>query len=288
MRLKKFGAIIGRYGNRIAKGKFLLEGETHHLTVNDGSNHLHGGQKGFDKQLWLVEQTQESGEPSITLSYLSKDGEEGYPGNLKVRVTYKLTDENALEISYEAETDRKTIVNLTHHSYFNLSGEGKTILDHELELDAKKMLPVDSELIPTGELRDVEGTPFDFTLAKLVGKDISAEDEQLQKGSGYDHCWVLHEKHPLPTLKPVATLYHPPTGRLMTVSTDQPGIQLYTGNFLDGKHESKFGGKYERRSALCLETQNFPDSPNRPEFPSCVITQLQTYSTTTSYKFSTK
>ncbi|RZJ70582.1 aldose epimerase family protein [Flavobacterium sp.] len=279
-----FGGIIGRYGNRIAKGKFSLDGKPYQLTVNDGPNSLHGG-KGFDKRVWTAEPI-EGDFPAIKFVYTAKDGEEGYPGNLKVSVTYKLTNENGLEIDYEAESDKKTIVNLTQHSYFNLSGNGKTILDHELVLAADKFLPVDATLIPTGELKPVKGTPFDFTSAKAIGKDIDAADDQLKKGQGYDHCWVFTDAKP--DMKEVGSLYHAASGRLMTVSTNEPAVQFYSGNFLDGTHASKNGGKYEKRSGLCLETQHFPDSPNQPKFPTTTLDAGKKYSSKTVYRFSTK
>jgi len=279
-----FGAIIGRYGNRIAKGKFSLDGKEYQLTLNDGPNSLHGG-KGFDKHVWTAEPI-EGDAPSIKLSYTAKDGEEGYPGNLKVTVTYVLTNENALEIKYEAETDKKTIVNLTQHSYFNLSGKFKTILDHELELKADKFLPVDATLIPTGELKAVAGTPFDFTTAKEIGKDINATDDQLKKGGGFDHCWVFTDSSN--KVKEVASVYHKASGRFMQVYTDQPSIQFYSGNFLDGTKPAKGGGNYEKRSGLCLETQHYPDAPNQAKFPSTVLNPGEKYSTTTIYKFSAK
>jgi aldose 1-epimerase len=279
-----FGAIIGRYGNRIAKGKFSLDGKEYQLTLNDGPNSLHGG-KGFDKHVWTAEPV-EGDAPSIKLSYTAKDGEEGYPGNLKVTVTYVLTNENALEIKYEAETDKKTIVNLTQHSYFNLSGTFKTILDHELEIKADKFLPVDATLIPTGELKAVAGTPFDFTTSKEIGKDINATDDQLKKGGGFDHCWVFTDSSN--KVKEVASVYHKASGRFMQVYTDQPSIQFYSGNFLDGTKASKGGGNYEKRSGLCLETQHYPDAPNQAKFPTTVLNPGEKYSTTTIYKFSAK
>lgn len=279
-----FGGIIGRYGNRIAKGKFTLDGKPYQLTVNDGPNSLHGG-KGFDKRVWTAEPI-EGDQPSIKLSYTAKDGEEGYPGKLKVTVTYTLTNDNALEIDYEAESDKNTIVNLTQHSYFNLSGNGKTILDHDLTLAADKFLPVDATLIPTGELKPVKSTPFDFTSAKAIGKDIEVADDQLKKGQGYDHCWVFTD--PANSLKEVGSLYHAASGRLMTISTTEPAIQFYSGNFLDGTHASKTGGKYEKRSGLCLETQHYPDSPNQPKFPSTTLEAGKKYTSKTVYKFSVK
>lgn len=281
-----FGAIIGRYGNRIAKGKFSLDGKDYQLTVNDGPNHLHGG-KGFDKVVWTAENVEGAENPTLKLTYKSKDLEEGYPGNLTTVVTYTLTNDNALEIAYEAETDKKTIVNLTQHSYFNLSANfSNTILDHQLELKAGKMLPVDATLIPTGELKAVAGTPFDFTTAKEIGKDIKVADDQLKKGLGYDHCWIFDNQHA--GLREVGSLYHKASGRFMQVYTDQPGIQFYSGNFLDGKKASKTGGNYEQRTGLCLETQHYPDAPNRPEFPSVVLNPGEKYQTRTTYKFSVK
>lgn len=279
-----FGAIIGRYGNRVAKGKFTLEGVDYQLPVNDGVNHLHGG-KGFDQRIWKAEIIAED-EPSLKLSYTSVNGEEGYPGNLNVSVIYTLTNNNALEITYEADTDKTTIINLTQHSYFNLSGNFKTILDHSLEIKADKFLPVDSTLIPTGELRTVTGTPFDFTVAKNIGKDIDADNDQLVKGKGYDHCWIFNDtiKH----MKKVAGLHHKESGRYMTVYTDQPAIQFYSGNFLDGTLESKKEAKYEKRSGLCLETQHYPDSPNQKKFPSVVLRAGEVYKTKTIYEFSIK
>jgi len=279
-----FGAIIGRYGNRIAKGKFSLDGKEYQLPLNDGPNSLHGG-KGFDKKVWTAEPV-EGDAPSIKLSYTSKDGEEGFPGNLKVVVTYTLTNDNALKIKYEADTDKKTVVNLTQHSYFNLSGEFKTILDHEVEIKADKFLPVDATLIPTGELKAVAGTPFDFTTAKEVGKDINATDDQVKKGGGFDHCWVFTDSSN--TVKEVASVYHKASGRFMQVYTDQPAIQFYSGNFLDGRNASKTGGNYEKRSGLCLETQHYPDAPNQPKFPTTTLNAGEKYSTTTIYKFSAK
>lgn len=281
-----FGAIIGRFGNRIAKGQFSLDGKKHQLTINDGPNQLHGG-KGFDKVVWTATPVEGAEDPTLKLSYTSKDGEEGYPGTLTTVVTYTLTADNALEIAYEATTDQKTIVNLTQHSYFNLSANfSNTILDHELMMKAGKMLPVDATLIPTGELKSVEGTPFDFTKAKEIGKDINVKDDQLEKGLGYDHCWVFDDQNK--SLKEVATLYHKASGRFMQVYTDQPGIQFYSGNFLDGKKASKTGGNYEKRTGLCLETQHFPNAPNHSEFPSVVLNPGEKYTTKTTYKFSVR
>ncbi len=281
-----FGAIIGRFGNRIAKGKFELDGKQYTLPTNDGPNHLHGG-KGFDKVIWNASVVEAAENPTLKLTYESKDGDQGYPGNLSVSVTYVLTNDNALEITYDAKSDKKTVVNLTQHSYFNLSANfANTILDHELQLKADKMIPVDATLIPTGEITAVAETPFDFTSAKQIGKDIETTDEQLKRGLGYDHCWVFTDS--ATTVRSVGSLYHKASGRYMEILTDQPGVQFYSGNFLDGKKASKTGGNYEKRSGLCLETQHFPDSPNQPKFPSVVLNPGENYHTQTVYKFSAK
>ncbi len=282
-----FGAIIGRYGNRIAKGKFSLDGKEYQLATNDGPNHLHGGIKGFDKVVWTAVAIKGDSTASLKLSYLSKDLEEGYPGNLKTIVTYTLTNDNVLEVLYEATTDKKTIVNLTQHSYFNLSADfSKTILDHEITINADTYIPVDATLIPTGELADVTSTPFDFRAAKTIGKDIEAKDDQLKKGLGYDHCWVLNNENE--GFKLAASAYHPESGRLLEIYTDEPGIQFYSGNFLDGTLPSKTGGTYPHRSGFCLETQHFPDSPNQKDFPSTVLNPGEKYTAKTSFKFSVK
>lgn len=280
-----FGALIGRYGNRIAKGKFKLDGKNFTLATNNIGNHLHGGLKGFDKVLWTA--TPIAGEePGLKLTYLSKDGEEGYPGNLQVEVVYTLQKDNALKIQYTATTDQKTVVNLTNHSYFNLAGKGD-ILGHELVLNSDAFLPVDSTLIPTGERRPVAGTVFDFTHSTPIGLRINElKDQQIKFGGGYDHCWVLSD--PSTQLKPAATLSEPGSGRILEVWTTEPAIQFYSGNFLDGKVIGKRGVAYQYRSGLCLETEHYPDSPNRPEFPSTVLNPGQTYQTTTVYKFSAK
>ncbi|TDX86877.1 aldose epimerase family protein [Epilithonimonas xixisoli] len=279
-----FGALIGRYGNRIANAKFELDGKTYDLDKNDGPNHLHGGKKGFYTKLWKVDE-KASNDHTLKLDYTSADGEEGYPGKLDVSVIYTLNDENALEIAYSATTDKKTIVNLTQHSYFNLSGNfNQPITDHELQLKAATFIPVNNTLIPTGELKPVAGTPFDFNQSKLIGKDIEASDEQLKLGKGYDHCWVLDGKG----LRTIGSLYHPASGRVMEVITTEPGVQFYSGNFLDGKYDTKTGGKNEFRTGLCLETQHYPDSPNQPSFPSVVMEPGQKYETKTIYKFSVK
>jgi len=275
-----FGALIGRYGNRIAKGHFTLDGTTYNLAQNNNGQSLHGGIKGYDKVMWKAEK--QAGDSSLKLTYLSKDGEEGYPGNLSIEVIYTLTADNGLKIDYAATTDKATPVNLTNHAYFNLSaGKDSTILDHELMLKADKYTEVDTVLIPTGKLPDVKGTPMDFTTAKKIGKDIAAV-----KG-GFDHNWVLNKN--ANSLDLVATLYHPASGRLMEVYTTEPGIQFYSGNFLDGTLTNTKGGqKYVQHAALCLETQHFPDSPNQPTFPNTILKPGEKYTHTSLYKFSVK
>jgi aldose 1-epimerase len=275
-----FGALIGRYGNRIAKGHFTLDGATYTLAQNNNGQSLHGGLKGYDKVMWKAEK--QAGDSSLKLSYLSKDGEEGYPGNLSVEVIYTLTADNALKIEYAATTDKATPVNLTNHAYFNLSaGKDSTILDHELMLKADKFTEVDSVLIPTGKLPAVKGTPMDFTTAKKIGKEIDSV-----KG-GYDHNWVLNKTGN--ALESIATLYHAGSGRLMEVFTTEPGVQFYSGNFLDGTLTNTKGGqKYVQHAALCLETQHFPDSPNQPTFPTTILKPGEKYSHTSLYKFSVK
>ena len=280
-----FGATIGRYGNRIANARFELNGETYQLPANDGPNSLHGGPNGFHAQFWNATEVDEDGATGVELQRTSPDGEEGYPGNLDVTVRYTLTDDNELRIQYTATTDQATPVNLTNHSYFNLSGDG-TILDHVLMIDADAYTPVNNTLIPTGELRSVDGTPFDFREPTPIGERIEADDEQLGFGQGYDHNWVLNSEGG--SLASVATLYDPSSGREMEVLTTEPGLQFYSGNFLDGSLTGKEGKSYELRSALCLETQHFPDSPNQPEFPSTILEPGDTYSTETVYRFSTR
>ena len=281
-----FGALVGRYGNRIAHGKFTLDGKEYTLATNNGLNHLHGGTKGFDKVVWNVIDTKESKESiHLVLQYVSKDGEEGYPGKLRSTVTYTFTP-GEFTIEYSATTDKTTIVNLTQHTYFNLSGNLKEdILGHELQLNAKAFLPVDSTLIPTGELRPVAGSPFDFTSLKAVGKEINAEDQQLAYGLGYDHCWVL-DGGKTTSPRRVGILYHPSSGRRMEVHTTEPGLQFYSGNFLDGSITGKGGKVYPHRYGLCLETQHYPGSPNRPGFPEVVLRPGEEYHSVTSYKFS--
>jgi aldose 1-epimerase len=278
-----FGALIGRYGNRIAKGKFKIDGEEYNLPINNGSNHLHGGPKGFDKVYWNIEVPADSS--SLKLSYQSVDGEQGYPGNLLAEVFYHLTDSNELRIEYKATTDKKTVVNLTQHSYFNLGGkQAKDILGHSLTIDADNFIPVDTALIPTGEIRNVKGTPFDFTKAETIGSRIEQKDEQLQYGHGYDHNWVLNNYNG--KMHKVAELSEPVSGRLMEVFTTEPGLQFYSGNFLNGTLTGKYNTVYNFRSGLCLETQHYPDSPNQPKFPSVILNPGETYQTTTIYKFS--
>jgi aldose 1-epimerase len=281
------GAIIGRYGNRIAGGKFSLDGKIYTLATNNGPNNLHGGPKGFDADVWHVEKTYATDkDASVELSYLSKDGDQGFPGNLKVRVTYTLTDDNALKIENTATTDKPTVVNLTHHSYFNLSGAGSgDILNDEVVINADKFLPVDATAIPTGELRAVKDTPFDFTTPHKIGERIEANDEQIKFGSGYDHCWVVNKKSG--ELGFVASAYDPRSGRFLQVYSTEPGTQFYTGNFLDGAR-GKGGKIYPRRSAFCFEPQHYPDSPNKPQFPSVVLRPGETFKNTIIYKFSTK
>jgi aldose 1-epimerase len=279
-----FGALIGRYGNRIGGAKFTLDGKEYHLAANDGPNSLHGGLKGFDKVVWTAHEVP-GNHPALELTYLSKDGEEGYPGNLKVKVVYTLMGNNALQIDYSATTDKNTVLNLTNHSYFNLAGEGNgDILKTMLTLDASQFTPVDANLIPTGETRKVEGTPFDFRKATAIGERIDGDDEQLKLGKGYDHNFVLERSGH--GLQLAARAVDPDSGRVLQVLTTQPGIQFYTGNFLDGTIHGKGGKVYGHRSAFCLETQHFPDSPNKPSFPSAELKPGQTYHETTVFKFS--
>jgi aldose 1-epimerase len=281
------GALIGRYGNRIAKGRFTLNGVEYKLAVNNGENHLHGGIKGFDKVVWTGRQIKTKAGPAVVLTYLSKDGEEGYPGNLNVRVVYTLTNNNELKIDYSATTDKDTVTNLTHHSYFNLAGEGNgDILNHLVTINADRFVPTDAGSIPTGELRNVAGTPFDFRKATAIGARINQDDEQLKFGNGYDHTWVIDG---MPgSLRLAATAYEQTSGRVMQVWTTEPGMQFYTGNFLDGTLTGKSGKVYSRRTGFCFETQHYPDSPNQPSFPTTTLRKGATYKSTTIYRFSAK
>jgi aldose 1-epimerase len=286
-----FGALIGRVGNRIAHGKFSLDGKTCSLATNNSPGGiactLHGGVMGFDKVIWAAEPTTRDGRPALRLHYMSKDGEEGFPGNLKVEVVYSITADNGLRIDYTATTDKATPINLTNHSYFNLSGEGSgTILDHVLMVNAKHYTPVDKGLIPTGEIAAVTGTPFDFTAPHAIGERVAANDEQLRFGGGYDHNFVLDSKGGALAL--AASVYEPKSGRKLEVLTTEPGLQFYCGNFLDGKLTGKSGRPYVYRGGFCLETQHFPDSINHPSFPTTVLRPGQEYRTTTVYRFSTR
>src|ERR1700754_2148929 len=279
-----FGAIIGLYGNRIAKGRFTLNGVEYKLAVNNGENHLHGGLKGFDKVIWGAQQRNTAAGPALLLNYVSKDGEEGYPGNLRVTVTYTLTNNNELKIQYTASTDKDTVINLTHHSYFNLAGEGNgDILDHYVMLKAQRFVPTDAGSIPTGQLKNVAGTPFDFRRRETIGHRIDQDDQQLKFGNGYDHTWVIDGRAGV--LRMAASVYEATSGRIMEVWTTEPGVQFYTGNFLDGSRPGKSGKPYPRRSGFCLETQHYPDSPNRPNFPTTTLRKGATYRSTTVYRF---
>ncbi len=278
-----FGAIVGRFGNRIAAGKFTLDGKDYTLAAQNNGQHLHGGLVGFDKKVWKVEAASSQ---SLSLSYVSKDMEEGFPGNLSVKMTYTLSDDNELGIAYEATTDKATVLNLSNHSYFNLSGNAKRdILNQEVQIDASRLVAVNKVLIPTGVLMPVAETPFDFTKPHVVGDRINdTSSEQIVLGGGYDHCWALDK--PAGSYAKIATVVEPISGRKMVVSTDQPGVQFYTGNFLDGHLTDKYGAKITKRHGLCLETEHFPDSPNQSSFPSTVLRPGEVYKSKTAYQFS--
>jgi len=281
-----FGTLVGRYANRIADGQFTLNGKKYTLAKNNGPNSLHGGIKGFDKMAWTAEVVGAKGGQALQLRYVSKDGEEGYPGTLTTTVKYALGNDNTLSIEYEATTDADTVLNLTNHSYFNLAGHGNgRILEHQLMIDADKFTPVNANLIPTGELRSVEGTPFDFRKPTAIGARIDAQDEQMQFGKGYDHNFVLNRAGDGPTL--AARVTDPQSGRVMEVLTTQPGVQLYTSNHIEGEIKGKRGAIYHFRSAYCFETQHFPDTPNQPAFPTAVLKPGQTYRQTTIFRFTT-
>jgi aldose 1-epimerase len=280
-----FGATIGRFGNRIAKGKFTLDGNEYSLFTNNGLNTLHGGKKGFQDVVWDAKQVNDQ---TLELSYLSKDMEEGFPGNLNVKVTFTLDDSNELKIDYLATTDKKTVVNLTNHAFFNLNGEGSgTILNHTLQINADQYTPVDSTLIPFGDNKSVAGTPFDFRNPTRIGERIEADDVQLKNGKGYDHNFVLNSNKST-GLNPAANVFGDKTGIYMEIFTQEPGLQFYSGNFMQSKNTFKGGSKDDFRTAFCLETQHFPDSPNQPKFPSTVLNPGQEYKTSSIYKFSIK
>ncbi|PCJ62280.1 MAG: galactose-1-epimerase [Planctomycetota bacterium] len=279
-----FGCIVGRIGNRIAKGKFELDGKVYDLAINNFTNHLHGGNVGFDKIVWDAELIQDSDSVGIELKYLSKDGEENYPGNLSVTLTYRLTSENELKIDYFATTDQATVCNLTNHAYFNLKDGGESsVLDHELAINADEFLPVNADSIPLGTILAVKDTPFDFNKSITIGERINNDDEQLKNGIGYDHNYIVNGKSG--EMRFAAKVFEASSGRVMEVYTDQPGIQLYSGNYLDGSLTGRNGAIYKHRNALCLETQHYPDSPNQSNFPSVVLRPGEKYETSTIYKF---
>lgn len=279
-----FGAIIGRYGNRIAKGQFTIDGQIYTVTTNSSPNHLHGGNKGFDKVIWKAKVSEKRGIPNLILSYISPDGTEGYPGNLTCEINYTLTNKNELRITYQATTDKPTILNLTNHCYFNLKDGGATsCLDHELRIFADTFTPVDKNTIPTGEIKSVKRTPFNFLKATKIGERIEQNNKQLKIGNGYDHNYVLNKKE---GLKKAAKVIEPESGRILEVFTTEPGLQLYTANWLDGSIVGHQSIAYQKRCAFCLETQHFPNSPNQPDFPSTILRPGEAYQSTTVYKFS--
>jgi len=280
-----FGALIGRYGNRIGGAKFSLDGQTYTLAANNGPNTLHGGLKGFDKVVWQARSYDTPLGQALELTYVSKDGEEGFPGTLTVKAVYTVTTDNALRVDFTATTDKDTVVNLTHHSYFNLAGHGD-VLSHEVYINSDKFTPVDETLIPTGELRPVAGTPFDFRKPTAIGARINDKDQQMVYGKGYDHNWVLNKKAGAMSL--AARVYEPTSGRVLEVSSTEPATQFYTGNFLDGTITGKGGWVYQQRNAFCFEPQHFPDSPNHPAFPTTELKPGETYKNTIVYKFSTR
>ena len=280
-----FGSLIGRYGNRIAKGKFVLDGQEYSLAVNNGPNHLHGGLIGFDKVVWQARAYESDQGPALELTYLSPDGEEGYPGNLSVKALYTWLEDNTLRLDYTATTDQPTIVNLTQHSYFNLAGRGD-VLGHVVMINANRFTPVDETLIPTGELRPVDDTPFDFRRPTPIGSRINRADPQLKFGNGYDHNWVIN--NPTGQLELQARVFEPTSGRVLEVLSTEPGLQFYSGNFLDGTLTGKGGWRYQFRHGFCMEPQHYPDSPNQPDFPSVVLRPGATYRNTIMYRFSVR
>jgi aldose 1-epimerase len=279
-----FGCLVGRFGNRIAKGKFTLDGVEYQMAINNGPNHLHGGLVGFDKKVWTPEMITKDDGAALKLAYLSPDGEENYPGNLNVEAVYALNDDNELILTFNARTDKKTVLNLTHHSYFNLKGHGNgDILDHEIQFNSRELVAIDSTSIPLGPLMNIENTPFDFHEPKLIGSDIDADDEQIRNGGGYDHSFVVEGYNK--ELKLACTVREPASGRIMEVWTTEPAVQFYTGNFLDGSIIGKDGRVYHKRYGFCLEAQHYPDSPNHPEYPTTVLNPGEMYDQTTIYKF---